>query len=143
GAAERLSRQRAISWMGFSRYGRRQWRADRKLECSQCVVRGAEGVDVLAFRGKERSLGDEKVERGGPSQAIADGGDAKDLARLREEMVADEDGLAQRRRRIRVRGLHVETHLRPDVGDVGGEHFLAMQRTGHLAALMLPEENRQ
>ena len=89
--------------------------ADGKFERCKCVIRCAEGIDVLAFGREQRPLGVEQIERGRTAQTVADRGDAKHFAGLRQKVVADEYRLPQRGRGVRVCGLDVQTDLRADV----------------------------
>src|SRR5205823_14185231 len=127
-----------FSWMNaWLRSGKRC--TNGQFERGQGVVRGAESLDVLRLGGEQRALGVEKLERREPAEAVADGGDAIDFARLGKKLIADEDGLAQRRRRARERRLHGQTDLRADVAQIRRQLVLPRLRRRDLAAPVLPK----
>src|SRR6185437_9517364 len=86
--------------MGLSGLERIQRGGGRALQLRAGIIGGRQRIGVL-------TLGIEQVQGGRAAQGIADGGDAVGLTGEREELIADVDGLAQRRGGRRMRRTEV------------------------------------
>src|SRR5690242_3951452 len=126
--------------MGLSGLERIQRSRGRALQLRAGVVGGRQRVGVLALGVEQILPCVEQLQGGRPAEAIADGCDVVGLAGERQQLIADVDGLAERRGRRRVRSPEVLAHLALEVAVGGRELELAVPRLADLTVRVLPVE---